>query len=187
MNGKEKDYYHSLYEVAKVINSSLDPAEVLRVIARQVTEAMNLKAASIRLLDREGKRLLLGSSYGLSKGYVRKGAVEVEKSGLDREALTGKNVTIQDACSDPRFQYPEKAREEGIASVVVVPLKVEQKAIGALRGYSDTCRDFSDDEIEFMTIVANLSAIAIENATLHQKLKMDFELQEAFEYRLFED
>ncbi len=187
MSGKEKDYYHSLYEVAKVINSSLDPAQVLNVIARQVTEAMNLKAASIRLLDKEGKRLLLGSSYGLSKGYIRKGAVEIEKSGLDREAMSGKNVSIHDACSDPRFQYPEKAKEEGIASVVVVPLKVEDRAIGALRGYSDTCREFSDNEIEFMTIVANLSAIAIENARLHQKLKLDFELQEAFEYRLFED
>ncbi|WP_028573964.1 GAF domain-containing protein [Desulfonatronovibrio hydrogenovorans] len=184
---KEKDYYHSLYEVAKVINSSLDPANVLQVIARQVTEAMNLKAASIRLLDKEDKRLLLGSSHGLSKGYLRKGAVEVAKSGLDQEALSGKNVTINDVCSDSRFQYPEKAREEGIASVVVVPLKVEEKVIGVLRGYSDTCREFSRDEIEFMTIIANLSAIAIENARLHQKLKLDCELQEAFEYRLFED
>jgi len=187
MSEKKKDYYHSLYEVAKVINSSLDPAEVLQVIARQITEAMDLKAASIRLLDSGGKRLLLGSSHGLSKGYVRKGAVEVEKSGLDREALSGTNVTIRDACSDPRFQYPEKAKEEGIASVVVVPLQIEDKSIGVLRGYSAECREFSDDEIEFLTIIASLSAIAIENARLHQKLKLDFELQEAFEFRLFED
>lgn len=187
MNSKEKDYYHSLYKVAKVINSSLDPARVLQVIARQVTEAMDLKAASIRLLDSGGKRLLLGSSHGLSKGYIRKGAVELQKSGLDQEVLSGKNVTINDVCSDSRFQYPEKAREEGIASVAVVPLMHEEKAIGVLRGYSDTCRDFSDDEIEFLTIIANLSAIAIENARLHQKLKLDCELQEAFEYRLFED
>ncbi len=187
MSGRETDYYHSLYEVAKVINSSLDPSRVLEVIARQVTRAMDLKAASIRLLDKDGKRLLLGSSYGLSKGYIRKGAVDADKSGLDREALSGENVTIQDACTDARFQYPEKAREEGIASVVVVPLRVEDRSIGVLRGYSDTCREFSASEIEFMTIIANLSAIAIENARLHHKLKLDHELQEAFEYRLFED
>ncbi|WP_045212528.1 GAF domain-containing protein [Desulfonatronovibrio magnus] len=187
MSGTEKDYYHSLYEVAKVINSSLDPSKVLHKISRQVTEAMKLKAASIRLLDKEGKRLMLGSSYGLSKGYIRKGAVRVEKSGLDQEALSGRNVTIHNACSDPRFQYPEKAKEEGIASVVVIPLKIEDQYIGVLRGYSETCREFTDEEIEFLTIVANLSAIAIENARLHQKLKLDCELQEAFEYRLFED
>ncbi|MCA1743599.1 MAG: GAF domain-containing protein [Desulfonatronovibrio sp.] len=187
MSGKEQDYYRSLYEIAKVINSSLDPASVLNKIVRQVTEALKLKAASIRLLDKEGKRLLLGSAHGLSKGYVRKGSVEVNKSGLDQESLSGKNVTIKDACSDPRFQYPEKAKEEGIASLVVVPLMVDQKSIGVLRGYSDTCREFTSDEIEFLTIIANLSAIAIENARLHQKLKLDHELQEAFDYRLFED
>ncbi len=187
MSAKEQDFYRSLYEVAKVINSSLDPASVLHKIARQVTEAMELKAASIRLLDKEGKRLLLGSSYGLSKGYIRKGAVELTRSGLDQEALSGKNVSIEDACSDPRFQYPEKAREEGIASVIVVPLMVDGKSIGVLRAYSGTCREFTPDEVEFLTIIANLSAIAIENARLHQKLKLDYELQEAFEYRLFED
>jgi signal transduction protein with GAF and PtsI domain len=184
---KEKDYYHSLYAVAKVINSSLDPSLVLDAIAQQVTQVLQLKACSIRLLDDKGTQLLMSAAHGLSKGYVRKGAVEVEKSGLDQEALSGKHVAIREACSDPRFQYPEKAREEGIASVIVLPLMVEDKAIGVLRGYSESCRDFSEDEIEFLGIIANLSAIAIENARLHHRLKLDRELQNAYEFRLFED
>jgi len=184
---KEKDYYHSLYNVAKVINSSLDPALVLDTIAQQVTQALNVKACSIRLLDGQGRKLLMSASHGLSKGYVRKGAVEVDKSRLDQEALTGNPVTIQDASSDSRFQYPEKAKEEGICSLAVVPLMVEDKAIGVLRVYSEACRMFPEEEIEFLTIIANLSAIAIENARLHHRMKMDSELQEAFDYRLFED
>ncbi|SDB14678.1 GAF domain-containing protein [Desulfonatronum thiosulfatophilum] len=184
---KEKDYYHSLYEVAKVINSSLDPSLVLDAITQQVTKALDLKACSIRLLADDGKNLLMGASHGLSKGYLRKGAVEVAKSGLDQEALSGKQVTIREACSDPRFQYPEKAKEEGISSVVVLPLLAEEKAIGVLRGYSEQCRDFSEEEIEFLTIIANLSAIAIENARLHHRLKLDSELQTAYDYRLFDD
>jgi signal transduction protein with GAF and PtsI domain len=187
MKSKEKDYYRSLYEVAMVINSSLDPATVLAKIAEQVTLAIEAKACSIRLLDKQGKRLLLGASYGLSKGYLRKGAVEIEKSGIDQEALAGKRVTIRDACTDPRFQYPEKAKEEGIASVMVVPLMVENRAIGVLRVYSATCRDFAPEETEFLTAIANLSAIAIENARLHQALKADYELLAAYEYRLFDD
>lgn len=187
MQDKEKDYYRSLYEIAKIINSSLDPATVLGKIAEQVTLAIEAKACSIRLLDKQGKRLLMGAAYGLTKGYLRKGAVEVEKSGIDREALAGKEVAIQDACTDPRFQYPEKAREEGIASVMVVPLLVEGRAIGVIRVYSATCRDFAAEEIEFLQAIANLSAIAIENARLHQALKADYELLAAYEYQLFDD
>lgn len=184
---KEKDYYHSLYEVAKVINSSLDPAMVLDTIAQQVTKALDLKACSIRLLDSQGEKLVMSASHGLSKGYVRKGVVEVAKSGLDQEALAGIPATIRDASSDPRFQYPEKAKEEGICSLAVVPLMVEDKAIGVLRVYSGVCQDFDPEVIEFLTIIANLSAIAIENARLHHRLKLDKELQTAYDYRLFED
>jgi len=184
---KERDYYHSLYEVAKVINSSLDPTLVLDTIAQQVTKALNMKACSIRLLDSQGEKLLMSASHGLSKGYIRKGAVEVGKSGLDREVLAGNPATIRDASSDPRFQYPEKAKEEGICSLAVIPLMVEDRAVGVLRVYSGTCRDFPAEEIEFLTIIANLSAIAIENARLHHRLKLDKELQTAYDYRLFED
>jgi signal transduction protein with GAF and PtsI domain len=54
MTIKEKDYFTALYEVAKVINASLEPSEVLEKIACCVTEAMVVKACSIRLLDARG-------------------------------------------------------------------------------------------------------------------------------------
>ncbi|MFW6388868.1 MAG: GAF domain-containing protein [Desulfohalobiaceae bacterium] len=185
---KEQDYYHSLYQVAKVINSSLEPAQVLETIAGQVVQSMDLQACSLRLLDSGGQRLLMGASQGLSQGYLRKGAVEVAKSRLDQEALEGKKpVQVQDARTDSRFQYPEKAREEGLISLIVLPLMVEDRAIGVIRAYSGQEREFTAGEIEFLSIIANLSAIALENARLHQRLKLDCQLQADYDYRLFED
>ncbi|MGD9608033.1 MAG: GAF domain-containing protein [Desulfovibrionaceae bacterium] len=186
MSEKECAYYRTLYEVAKGINSSLDPVVVLGAIVEQVAKALNAKACSIRLLDRQGKMLLASTSYGLSKGYLRKGTVEVAKSGLDREVLAGKVVQIKDAGNDPRFQYPEAAREEGIASVLVLPLTVEDRSIGVLRVYSAAVRDFDQEEVDFASAIANLSAIAIENARLHQALKTDYELLTAYEYTFHE-
>lgn len=187
MEDTGREFYKSLYEVVRVINSSLEPEKVFHEIARSVTSAMEAKACSIRLLDRDKKRLLMGAAYGLSKGYLRKGAVEVEKSGIDKEALAGKIVSIRDVRSDPRFQYQEQAREEGIVSVIAVPLTVESSVIGVLRVYAAKERDFNPDEIDFITAIGNLSAIAIENARLHQALKRDYELLADFEYRLFND
>lgn len=187
MESKEQNFYKALYAVAKVINSSLEPETLFKKIAESITSAMKVKGASIRLLDRQGKRLLLAASYGISKGYLRKGAVEVGKSVIDQEALAGKIVAIQDARTDPKFQYHEQAKEEGIVSVLVVPLRVEDRKIGVLRVYAPESRDFAPDEIDFVTAIANLSAIAIENAHLHQALKRDYELLTDFEYRLFND
>ncbi|MHC1711216.1 MAG: GAF domain-containing protein [Solidesulfovibrio sp.] len=186
MSEKECAYYRTLYEVAKCINSSLEPAIVLTSIVEQVAKALGAKACSIRLLDRQGLTLLASPSYGLSKGYLRKGPVEVAKSKLDQEVLAGGTVQIKDARSDPRFQYPDAAKEEGIISVMALPLTVEGRSIGVLRLYCDNVREFDQSEMDFVSAIANLSAIAIENARLHQALKTDYELLTAYEYTMHE-
>lgn len=184
----ERNYFKTLYEAIRVINSSLEPMELLGRIAEQTAKALEVKACSLRLLDRSGANLLPGASFGLSKGYLRKGKVEVEKSRLDKQALAGATVHVRDAAADDRFQYKEAAKTEGIKSVLVVPLKLEDtKIIGVMRVYSAEERDFCESEVEFLIIMANLSAIAIENARLHQALKSDYELLTAFQYQTFED
>lgn len=184
---KKADYFQSLYEVVRVINSSLDPAIVLEKITEQVATAMNCKGCTIRLLDKNRQTLLASGSYGLSKGYLRKGPVEVAKSALDREILAGNFVYMKNVASDTRFQYPEQAKAEGICSILSAPLMVDGKAIGVLRIYSASEREFSDDERDFLFAMANISAIAIENARLHQALKSDYELLTKYNYQVFED
>jgi signal transduction protein with GAF and PtsI domain len=184
MAGKERGYFTALYEVAKVINATLSPSRVMKEIVSCVAATMKVKACSLRLLDSRRKKLLMGAYHGLSDGYIRKGPVVVEESGLDRKALKGKSIWLKNAQTDKNFQYQEKARVEGIKSVLVVPLMVEKKAVGVLRVYTDKERKFVEDEIKFLEVVANLSAIALENARLHQALRNDYDLLVAHKYRL---
>jgi len=184
MKKKEMDYFTALYDVARVINASLEPARVLEKIVQSVAQAMDVKAASIRLLDDREKKLLLGASFGLSDAYLHKGPILVEESGIDRKVLRGKTIYLKDAQTDKGFQYGEKAKAEGIKSVLVVPLLVEKKAIGVLRVYSDRVREFQTRELQFLQAVADLSAIAIENARLHQMLQLRCELMTAHKYRI---
>ena len=184
MTDKKEDYFMALYEVARVVNASLKPSKVLKEIVSRVSGVMTVKGCTLRLLDSRKKRLLMGAYFGLSDGYIRKGPVTVEQSGLDKKALKGKTVYLKDAQTDDDFQYKEKARAEGIKSVLVVPLTVEKKAIGILRVYSEKVREFKEKEIKFLEAVANLSAIALENARLHQALRKDYDLLIDHKYRL---
>jgi signal transduction protein with GAF and PtsI domain len=184
MARKGKDYFKALYNVAKVINASLQPEEVLAQIVKCVAKAMEAKACSLRVLDSKRERLLMGGSWGLSAGYIRKGPVLVKESGLDQNALRGKTVWLENAQTDKGFQYQSKARAEGIKSLLVVPLRLGAKSIGVLRVYSAEVRKFTDDEVQFLQAVANLSAIAMENARMHQVLRTDFDLLVAHEYRV---
>lgn len=167
-----KIYYSSaLYEVARSINSSLDLSQVLELLAKSTAKATKSKACSLRLLSPDKTLLTMGGAYGLSQGYLRKGNVEVEKSKIDQEALLGKTAIIPDATNDPRFQYPEEAKSESIRSILVVPLMLRENPIGVMRLYTEEVHEFSNEEIGFVTAIANLGAIAIENAKLYQALK----------------
>ncbi len=167
-----KVYYSSaLYEVARSINSSLDLSQVLDLLAKSTAKATKSKACSLRLLGPDKSLLVMGGAYGLSQGYLRKGNVEVEKSKIDQEALLGKIAIIPDATNDSRFQYPEEAKSESIRSILVVPLMLRETPIGVMRLYTEDVHEFSDNEIGFVSAIANLGAIAIENAKLYQALK----------------
>jgi signal transduction protein with GAF and PtsI domain len=184
MKEKEMDYFTALYEVARVINASLDPSRVLEEIVQCVALAMHVKACSIRLLDSRRKQLVLGAAYGLSKDYLHKGHILIKESGLDQKALSGETIWLKNVQSDKNFQYGAKAKAEGIKSLLAVPLLIGKKAIGVLRVYSDKIYEFNDKEITFLKAVANLSAIALDNASLHNKLQMRCDLMAEHKYRI---
>src|SRR4030042_3633159 len=145
MKGKDVDYFAALYDVARVINASLEPLKVLEKIVQCVVRAMGVKASSIRLLDSRERMLVMGAASGLSKGYVCKGPILIGESGLDRKVLKGRTVWLKDARTSKDFQYGAMAQAEGSKSVLVVPLMLEKKAIGVLRVYVGGVRKFRDE------------------------------------------
>lgn len=162
MEKTECEYYQSLYEIAAVVNSARDPESVLHYIVENVTHVMGVKGCSLMLLAPNKKLLLHTTAYGLSGGYIRKGPVLVDKS--ISETLAGKPVAILDAAEDERIQYPEQAKKEGIASILSVPIMLRGEVKGLFRVYTSEPRHFSVDEIYFVGAVADLCAVALENA-----------------------
>ncbi len=173
-------YFVALFESAKTVHASLDSNIVLQEIARNCAEAIGCRGAAIRLLDPDRERLMLSAAHGLSRDYLSKGPVYVESSQLDRQALGGRPVVVEDAQSDPRFQYREEAQEESIRSVLCVPLMLEKRGIGVLRVYSAERRNFDNGEIDLLTAMAALGSIAIRNAQMHTKLRSEMQSLEDF-------
>lgn len=162
----------ALYELGQGVNASSDLAYILGMITERGTLLMEMKACSVQLLNDGGQRLHVGRAFGLSEAYVHKGAVDVEKSSLAARVLSGQVIQVADVMADPQgLQYPEKARAEGIRSVLCVPMQVKDRAIGVIRVYSNTVHQFSEEEINFARNLANLGAVAIESARTYAELK----------------
>jgi len=144
----DRSYWRTLFAAVHDIASSLNPDEVLNRLVRRVAEAMEVKAATLRLLEADGDVLSPRTTYGLSDAYLRKGPVDVKHSPLDRETLKGEAVWVEDVRRDARFQYPQAAEREGLVSALCVPVTLHDVIIGVLRVYSDRRRAFDQEEIE---------------------------------------
>jgi signal transduction protein with GAF and PtsI domain len=160
-------YLRSFQEISKSLGSTLAVAEVLDLIVRQVSEAMNLKGATIRLVNPKTNTLELVAGVGLSEKYLNKGPVDLDKSVA--EALSGRPVAIFDATSDPRIQYPKEAKEEGIATLVAIPMVSKGKVIGVMRLITSEPREFIMEEVDFACAVAELGAQTIANARMYEE------------------
>lgn len=173
MDEREQRYYHSLYEVAAALNSARTPEDVLNAIVQNTAEASGAKGCALMLLTPDKSLLLHTAAYGLSDRYVRKGPVSADKSIA--QALEGRPVAVLNAVEDDRIQYQKQAREEGIASILSVPVLLRGEAIGVMRVYTAQPRHFTDADMYFVGAVANLGAIALENARLYDSAKKDYE------------
>ncbi len=167
--------HQSLYRITQALNSSLELQPMLQHVLEATVKEMGLKAAVIRLLDPERGVLRLVASYGLSETYLTKGEIHVERSPVDQKALRGETVVLYDVGAEPGFEYPEEAVAEGIRSVLVVPLKLQDRILGVMRVYSARPRHFSPVGAQFLSAVAHLVALAIEKAQLYAALQERYE------------
>jgi GAF domain-containing protein len=160
-------------QLASSINSSLDIKNILHILTAEISQAFGMKGALIRLINEKSGTLDLVATWGLSDEFLNKGPVYAEKS--ISEALQGKTVVIEDVASDQRPQYRQALIDEGIASMLSVPIKSKQSVIGVMRLLSAVRRSFPEDMVMLLEALAHAGALAIQNASMYLKLQHDKE------------
>ena len=87
--------------------------------------------------------------------YLDKGPVSVDSNLIDQAALRGEMIRIADMPTDPRVQYPEEARREGIVSSLVCGMVYRGKSVGVIRVYTGEPHAFSAYEESLLRAVAS--------------------------------
>ncbi|HTR81321.1 MAG TPA: sigma-54-dependent Fis family transcriptional regulator [Bacteroidota bacterium] len=160
-----KDNFSALYEVAQVINSILNPVELLDKVLEVATVHLSAERAFLLLAD---AKVPAGFSVVASRNFQNNdGARELAASSsvVSRVLTTGEPVLSFDALSDQRFEASTSIILQKILSIVCIPLHHRDRLIGAV--YLDSTksrRAFTEEAVKFLTVFGGLSAIAIENA-----------------------
>ena len=157
--------------LAASISESLDVKAILQAMTQDMVESLDLKAASVLLLEDDKRTLQRVANFGLSEKYLNKGPVRADKNIA--EALKGRTISIKNALSDEGIQYKKEKKEEGIVSMLYVPIKSKEEIIGVLIVYSGREREFTEDEIMLVTALAFQGGLAINNACTYMVMQDD--------------
>jgi GAF domain-containing protein len=159
-------YETVLQQMQEALYSTLNLQQILDLIVEKTTSTLNIQGCSLFVLGDDGEKLKAIASYGLSQSYLGKGPVYADKS--ISQTLQGKVVLIISAGEDPRIQYPQAAKQEGIGSILSLPLWMGQKVIGALRVYVRVGTVLSDEAIAFAEDLCKNCASAIHTALCYE-------------------
>jgi GAF domain-containing protein len=169
---KSYAYFSRLHRLARAVASQTDVERILETAAREIAEAMAVKGCSLLWLNFETQELELVGTHGLSRTYLDKGTLSMDRS--IPKVVEGETVYVPDTGRDARVQYPEAAGREGVVSILSVPIFVKEKVRGVLRLYASDSRTYPPEDIEFVKALAEIGGIAVLNAKLYEARQNDY-------------
>jgi len=156
----------ALAAVAQAISVESYLDRILQVISEMVAETLDSPVCSIMLVDDERRELVISAARCSSPDYLHKMPLKIEDSLIGRVVHEGRPIIIPNVLTEKQYRYPELARKTGLVSLLSVPLFAREKVLGTINIYTREQRLFSDDEVDFVKVVAGQAATAIENARL---------------------
>ncbi|CUR34080.1 adenylate/guanylate cyclase domain-containing protein [Planktothrix tepida] len=159
-----------LLEVSKELSSPHELNKLLDKILDLLFQIMNVDRAAILLVNPKTNNLERKAVKFREEPLADEHFYSKKITNTVRE--TGKALLIADAQSDERFEGSESILCQAIHASMCAPLQLRESVIGVLYVDNLSLTDiYSPEDVEFLTALANQSAIAIDNAELYKKMQ----------------
>ncbi|HZD30046.1 MAG TPA: GAF domain-containing SpoIIE family protein phosphatase [Candidatus Angelobacter sp.] len=176
-----------LTEISRELTSILNVDELFQRVADLLTRIIDYEMFSILLLDPTEQLLQHRFSLRFKESVHLKHEIPLGQGLVGYAAQTGQPVLAPDVSKDSRYimTNPETKSE------LCVPLIYKGKVIGVLDIEHTRRNYFNEDHVRTLTTMAAQVAIAIENATLYERiarqekrLEQDLALARELQFRL---
>ncbi|MBV9787556.1 MAG: GAF domain-containing protein [Chloroflexi bacterium] len=180
-----------VHSISRLVNSSLNPQEVLGIAAEQLVKLIGVDYCAITIYTGSGWNGDVVAEYPALGALGRHVAFDNAEDFEDDVQIMGQPVYIAQLLHDPRSRPVRALAEQlGMESMLIVPLISRGRAIGAIGMTSRSKgRLFSAEELELCRTVAAQVAIALENARLFQlsvtRIEQEMEIARSIQANLF--
>lgn len=159
---REQKEIITLEEISMLASSDYNLEEVLKAVVEKTARRLGVDICSIYLWD--GEYMVLRATHGLAQEAVGKARLKIGE-GITGSAVEAKKpLLIPDVSTDKRYMYFPETREEQyrIKTMYSYPIFSGTEPFGALNAQTVVSREFSDDEIYFVSVIANLILGAVK-------------------------
>ncbi|HEY5982480.1 MAG TPA: adenylate/guanylate cyclase domain-containing protein [Anaerolineales bacterium] len=161
----------ALAQIGRVVNSSLELDEVLRIVMDNIVKLTGAERGFLMLRDEKGE-MVTQVARNWSQESIKTGEGATSRTVVQRVIDTGEAIVTTNAQEDQRFSDKASVVALNLRSILCVPLKVKNDLIGVI--YADNrirTGIFSETERDLLVAFANQAAVAIDNARLFTSLR----------------
>lgn len=163
-------------QICVLLTSTFNIADILQKLTETATEHLQATRGYLLLLDKNGSKLNVKVCTGIDPISTVKFSLERGKGISGQVVSGGKPILIANTSDDHFLASIIEEDPDGVLlaspSAISVPLSVQGRVAGALT-ISGGCngKPFTDDHLEFLTMLSRYASIAIENAGVVHNLK----------------
>ncbi len=160
-----------LLEVSKLVNSTLDPDEVLKLILESVSKILPFDTATI--FELKDNFIIAKTCVGFENPESLVGlTLDINKHTIDREVIQMKlPIVIEDVEKDPRWVSAYTSHKQVIRSWMGVPLIAQDKVLGILTLDSHKVNAYNSAHVFIAAAFAAHVSMAFRNAQLYAETK----------------
>jgi two-component sensor histidine kinase len=169
----------ALRQIAQALSTAWDLDSTLDLIVRKTTEVMQVDSCTLYLVDAKSLTLRLRATTGLAKRALGRATLEMGEGMTGFAVQSNQPVFARHAREHPRFKWVDEAEETQFASLLAVPLLIEEEVIGALNVQTKMPHDFVPDEVELLSLIGDIAAGTLVKAKLYDKQTSQIEEMQA--------
>ncbi len=153
----DSDSRKLLRRLRDVLATKAKGQDRLDQITHLIADSMETEVCSIYLF-RDAETLELCATEGLKKTAVHKTRMKLGEGLVGRVGRTGLPINTADAPGEKGFRFMPETGEEIFSSFLGVPIQRVGERLGVLVVQSKTARQFSEDEVDALEVVAMVLA-----------------------------
>lgn len=160
-----------LNEMSQILTSPLDPWLLMEKISSLSVRVSRMVAGALFIYDEESEKFAVSNLTGLSDNFKNRVRLPLSDAIIEEMIALRRPLVVSKLQDWGISGIIRGALEEGMKSMIAVPLTSKDKLMGLIAVFCRESREFDNETVGLLSILSRQASVAIENANLYESTR----------------